>query len=374
MRQKRIFHLIKSLGQGGAEMLLRDGLQHCDRTRFTYGYGYFLPWKNVLAPALQNLGAHVECFHAGAPAAMVASIPDVAAFLNQWNADLVHCHLPLAGVVGRLAGRISGIPVVYTEHNLMESYHPATRWLNIRTWRFQKRALAVSQDVQDSIVRHVGESVPVELVLNGVSVASFSPDPEARVRIRCEQRIPKNAMVIGIVAVLRPSKNLMNWLEAAVLIRQKYPSAHFLIVGDGVMRAELEAGATQLGLNDCVHFAGFQHEVRPYLAAMDVYMISSNFEGLPVALLEAMAMNLPVVATRVGGIPEVIVDGETGFLVEPRSAAALAGAVDNLLQDPARMSAFGEAGRARVESNFDIGLSIRHIERIYEEILDDNHQ
>lgn len=369
MTQWRIFHLIKSLGQGGAEMLLRDGLSCSDRSCFTFGFGYFLPWKNEMVPSLQALGVDVECFHARNPIEMFAAIPRVAHFLKDWGADLVHCHLPLSGVVGRLAGRLAGIPVIYTEHNLLESYHPGTRWLNLRTWRIQDRVIAVSEDVQRSIYQHAGEKVPVELIRNGIVAASFQNDPSARCKIRQQFGIPADATVVGIVAVQRIDKNLFNWLEAANQIRKSKPGAHFLLVGDGVLRGALEEKAAQIGLNGSVHFAGFQSRVQPFLSAMDVYMISSNFEGLPLALLEAMAMNLSVVATRVGGIPEVVVDGETGYLVNPQSAPALAESVLRLLENSAQRESFGVKGRKRVEEMFDIRFRMGLTEQVYRNIL-----
>src|SRR5690606_1254850 len=120
VRRLRVFHVIKSLGRGGAETLLTQGLEAADRDRFDYGYGYFVPWKDQLVPALREHGAEVTCFSAGTSAEVLLRVPQVRRQLKSWQADVVHCHLPVSAVCGRLAAQLARVPVVYTEHNLQE--------------------------------------------------------------------------------------------------------------------------------------------------------------------------------------------------------------------------------------------------------------
>src|SRR6266487_6932812 len=155
-RPVRVFLLIKSLGRGGAEILLAETLQESARDRFVYGYGYLLPDKNALVPTLMRSGADVICFGAKRPLGWLAAVPAIARFLRKWSADMVHCHLPVAGVIGRLAGLLANVPVVYTEHCVMERYHPWTQRANVWTWNLQDRIVAVSQDVAKSIHMHAG--------------------------------------------------------------------------------------------------------------------------------------------------------------------------------------------------------------------------
>jgi len=182
----RVFHLIKSLGRGGAETLLTNGLQYADHERFNYGYGYFLPWKNAIVPSLQQQGAEVICFNSRRVPSMLLSVPAVSRFLKKWKADLLHCHLPVAGIVGRLAGRLSGIPVIYTEHSVMEQYHPWTRRMNLLTWKMQDCVVAVSKQVSASIAANAGSRIPVHVVQNGIPVERFVRSPEDAKRIRAE--------------------------------------------------------------------------------------------------------------------------------------------------------------------------------------------
>jgi Glycosyltransferase len=365
----RIFHLIKSLGRGGAETLLSNGLQYANHERFEYGYGYFLPWKNAIVPSLQQEGAEVICFNSRRVPTILLSVPAVARFLKHWKADLLHCHLPVAGVVGRLAARLSGIPVVYTEHSVMEQYHPWTRRMNLLTWKMQDYVIAVSKQVSASIAANAGSRVPVQVVQNGIPVDRFIRSPEDAKRIRVELNIPENAVVVGTVAVFRPVKDLNGWLKAARIIKDQHKNAHFLMVGDGPLFKVIRSTATELGLDDAVHFVGLQQNVSPYFSAMDVYASSSQLEGLPLSLLEAMAMNLPVVATAVGGIPEAVKDDKTGFLVSPGDPAALAGKICILISNDRLRQEFGQAGRARIEESFSMKRMIEDLEQIYSTIL-----
>lgn len=350
-------------------MLLPETLRFADRERFTYGYGYFLPWKDAMVGSLEAQGVEVTCFPARNNAAVLASVRKVAAHLKRWEADLLHCHMPLAGAVGRLAGKLAGVPVVYTEHNKMERFHPLTRWLNLATWTLQERVIAVSADVASSIQAFANPKTPVDVVLNGVNVDHFtrsSADPAA---VRERWQIPPDAPVVGTVAVFRLQKALPDWLEAARRIRERHPDVHFLLVGDGPQRAELLDLVPSLGLQGAVHFAGLQEEVRPYLAAMDVYMMSSIFEGLPVALLEAMSMECAVVCTAVGGIPEVVRHGHNGFLVERGQPEALARITAELLASPERLQRCGMAARRTIQEGFSMQRMTRELEATYLDII-----
>lgn len=366
----RIFHLIKSLGRGGAEVLLAEGLAVADQSRFAYGYGYFLPWKDAVVPELEAQGAPVTCFEASSNLAIVLAARRVAQHLRAWQADLVHAHLPVAGVVARLAGWLAGVPVLYTEHNLLEHYHPVTRTLNVATWRLQAHAVAVSADVEASIRTHAGDRVPVQTVLNGVNVRAFDPalyDGEA---VRTQWGIPKDAPVVGTIAVFRAQKRLDDWVRVAQQIRRAVPDAQFILVGDGGLRPQLERYVQEAGLGEVVHLVGLQDEVRPYLAAMDVYLMTSEFEGLPIALLEAMAMGVPPVVTAVGGIPELVTSGVNGALHPQGVLDALAASVTRMLQDAAKRGRLGQAARRTVAQRFSMERMQRELEAIYAGIIE----
>jgi len=368
MNDYRVFHLIKGLGRGGAERLLIDGMK-CRDQNFTYGYGYFLPWKDALVPDLKEQGADVICFQKKTPVGILTSYSEVARFFQSWKPDLLHCHLPLAGITGRLAARKSKLPVVYTEHNLIERYHPLTRLANSWTWKWQDRVVAVSAEVADSIHAHINSQVPVDIIRNGITVESMIPSPEGRISVRKEFNIPEKSPVIGTVSALRAGKNLLDWIRAAKLILESHPSAHFLIVGDGPVRESLISEAASCAIQNQIHFAGLQQNVIPFYSAMDIFLSSSTFEGLPLALLEAMAMRLPVVATRVGGVPEVVKEGQSGFLVPPKYPDLLAQKVKQLLTQHDLRESFGNCGHSIVCERFSIQRMTQELEHLYTEMI-----
>jgi L-malate glycosyltransferase len=364
----RVFHLIKSLGRGGAEMLLPEGLRFADRKRFDYRYGYFLPWKDAMVAALEAQDAPVTCFGGRNNAQILLSARRLAGHLREHRIDVLHCHLPIAGAVGRIAGRMAGVPVVYSEHNKQERYHGVTRLLNRATWRWQARAVAVSADVAESIRAHIRSGVPVEVVLNGVDVDRFHRASVDGAAVRARFGIPPDAPVVANVAVFRIQKRLEDWIEAARRIRARHPAARFLLVGDGPLRDEVAAAIAEHGLREVVHLPGLQEDVRPYLAVTDVYMMSSMFEGLPVALLEAMSMECVPVCTAVGGIPEVVRAGVNGALTEPQDPEALALAVGDLLTDPDRRRAMAAEARRTVIDRFSMQRMTGQLEAIYREV------
>jgi glycosyltransferase involved in cell wall biosynthesis len=367
----RIFHLIKSLGRGGAEVLLAEALRHSDRAQFVYGYGYFLPWKSAMVRHLTEQGAEVTCFEARNNLGILFSARKVARHIRDWDADLLHCHLPIAGIVGRLASHITGIPMVYTEHNRMERYHPITRWMNLLTWRWQDRVIAVSGEVAASISRHANgsASLPVEVVLNGIDVERFNPTITNAASLRSELGIPSDAIIVGTVAVFRRQKALHDWLEAARILHDTRPDIHFILVGDGPLRIKLMDQANSHGISKVVHFTGMKDDVRPYLNLIDVFMISSIFEGLPLALLEAMAMRCAVVATSVGGMPEVIRHGENGYLIEAGEPESLARQVLSLVDAAEVSRRIGFNARKTIEEGFSLRRMTRQLEATYLDVL-----
>ena len=364
-----VFHLIKSLGRGGAEVLLAEGLTVADRNRFAYGYGYFLPWKDAIVPELEAQGANVVCFEAKDNARILLAARSVAKHLRTWGADVVHAHLPVAGAVARLAGRLAGVPVVYTEHNLMERYHPLTRRLNLATWGLQAQALAVSGDVEDSIRRHAGTACRCGRCSTASTRALMTRSNHDGAEVRATWGIPAEAPLVGTVAVFRTQKRLDHWLDVALQVRAEVPEAHFLLVGDGPLRSEVEAGIRERGLASVVHLAGLQEETRPYFAAFDAYLMTSQFEGLPIALLEAMAMGVPPVVTAVGGMPELVTDGYNGYLHPFAATDGLAESTVRLLRDEAHREALGAAARQTVVAGFSMERMQGELEAIYERVI-----
>jgi len=228
----------------------------------------------------------------------------------------------------------------------------------------------VSRQIQRSLEAGGVRPERLRTLYSGLDLTRVKDQGDGR-DVRRRFGVPAEAVVLGTVANLFERKGYEVMIEALPVIVNTSPAVHYLIVGtgDAAYEARLRAMAEVLGLESRVHFAGFQDSVYPCLAAMDLYVHPALMEGFGIAVLEAMALRKPVVATTTGGVPEIVQDGETGMLVPPGDAKALAKAVSSLLQDPARCKRLGEAGRARVASHFTVEAMMDQLVSGYESLL-----
>ena len=365
MPKTRILHIIKSLGRGGAEMLLPETLQLHNKEKFDFHYIFFLPWKDQMVETIQKAGGKVTCFEAKNNIRLILQVKNVIKYCKDHEIDLIHCHLPWAGFLGRLVHKKTGIPVLYTEHNMQERYHIATKTINKLTFNSQTLALGVSEDVTNSIKTNINPSVPVKTLLNGVNTQSFQRTDSDQ--IRKELGIPSQAIVIGNVAVFRFQKRLVEWLQAFKSIKEKNPTVYGIIVGAGPLEDEIKAELKRLKLETSVFFPGLKTQVRPYFEAMDIFMMSSEFEGLPIALLEAMSMECAVVATNAGGIKETIRNGVDGLTCEVDNWEELSSLCESLIDDPQRLKELKKAARERVLESFSLQRMVGSLEKFYED-------
>lgn len=365
MRKIRILHIIKSLGRGGAEMLLPETLSLHDQVQFEFHYIYFLPWKDQLVQPIKKAGGTVVCFAADNNIVLIAQFNKIIKYISQHKIDIIHSHLPWAGFVSRIIFKKYGVPVIYSEHNKQERYHWLTRHINKFTYNWQSIVIAVSEDVNDSIISNIKPLIKVKTILNGVNTMKFNPISVNSKDVRTKLSIPQNAPVLGNVAVFRAQKRLDVWLEQAAIIKKTFPLAHFILVGDGPLESMVLEKIEEFGLRECVHLPGRLEDVRPWLATMDIFMVSSEFEGLPIALLEAMSMGLPVVSTDAGGIKEVIRHKENGWLVPVDKVGQISEGVIQLLRNSDKVKQLGKAGRNEVVNHFSINRMVSQLEDVY---------
>jgi glycosyltransferase involved in cell wall biosynthesis len=366
---KRILHVIKGLSRGGAEQLLVSQAPYLDRSRFQYEIAYLLPDHNALVEELENAGLPVHCLYGARGSQWVGRLRSL---VRTRGIDLVHDHSPYVAIGTRLGvRRRSGLCLVYTEHNVWESYHKATYWGNLLTYSRSDRVFAASDHVRASIrYPRPFRFMPmpkVETLYHGV-------DPEAISRwgssdgVRADLGIPEHAPLVGTVANFRPSKGHSVLLLAAAKVRRAIPEVRFLLVGHGPLESDIRRRASQLGLDGTVIFAGARDDAPRLAGAVDVFALPSVYEGLAIALIEAMALGRAAVVTRVGGLTEVIEDGKQGLLVNPGDPDALANAIVSLLQDADLRRKLGDAGRHRA-AEFDIRKAVRRHEEVYAELL-----
>lgn len=363
----QVLVLIKGLGRGGAEQLLVSAAPYLDRVRFRYEVAYVLPAKDALAGELRRHGIRVSCLGGGA-----AWPVRLRTLVREHRIDLVHAHLPYAAIVARLALPGRGRPrLVYTEHNVWQSYKPPTYWANLLTFARNDHVFTVSDEVRASI-RYPGRLrrrplPPLETLYHGLDRTALDapPPPDG---VREELGIPPSAPVVATVANFRHEKGHEYLLRAAELVRRSVPDVRFVLVGQGPLEGQVRREAERLELGDTVIFTGYREDVLRLTAAVDVFALSSLYEGLSIALIEAMALGKPPVVTRVGGLAELVEDRRHGLLVPPEDPPALAAGIVSLLQDPALAHRLGQAARRRA-ADFDIRTTLQRMEEVYAELL-----
>ena len=366
MEKIKIIHIIKSLGRGGAEMLLPETLKKHNQNQFEFHYIYFLPWKNQMVEAIETAGGKVTCLPANNNIQLLLRFPKIIKYCKENNIQVIHAHLPWAGFVSRLVHKITKIPVLYTEHNLQERYHFITRRINRLTFNWQTIGIGVSEDVTKSILKNIKPKIPCTTILNGVNTDDFLRESQSeRARIRALYAIPENAIVVGTVAVFRFQKRLDLWLEVISEAIKTNPNIYGIIVGAGPLEQELFDKHKALHLEGKVIFTGLQVNVKPFYEAMDIFMMTSSFEGLPIALLEAMSMGCAVVSTNAGGVKEVLQPEIDGILVDVDQWSVLKSELSALSNNEKQLNYYQVQARKRVVASFSIGVMVEQLENYY---------
>ncbi len=358
----RILVLVYGLGLGGAEKLLATSAPLWAESSFTYRVAYMLPWKDQLADDLRSCGIEVDCL--GGTAADPRVALRLRRLISTWKPDLVHAHLPIAGTVARL---VSPVPVVYTEHNLADSYRPLVRIANRVTYRSNAAVIAVSEAVATSLEGFPGP--PAEVIPNGVLCEVDAPDAAAA---RRELQLERGDRLVVHVGNLRPHKGHRTLVETAAELERRGSPATLVSIGGEKHPGSLDrlrAEVQRRGLDHRLRFLGRREDARAFIAAADVVVSPADVEGLPVTILEALALGRPVAATAVGGVPSVVIDGETGLLVPPGDPRALATAIERLLADTEWAARLGKAGRALVEGEFGLKTMVDAYEQVYRRLL-----
>ena len=275
--------------------------------------------------------------------------------LKAQRINVIHCHHYSPFVYGLLAAVMHpSVRVVFTEHGRLHGtgVSQKRRLVNPVLARWPSKICAVSAALKQDMVAEGFPERSIEVVYNGIELGR-RPQPADRAAARAALRLPNDAFVIGSVGRLDPVKNFGALLEALSILAPRFPAARVVVVGEGPERQPLMDRAHALGLDNVTHFTGHRSDVRALMAAFDVYVNCSTYEGVSLTILEAMATALPVVATVVGGNPEVVIDQETGVLIDERPRS-LASAIATLASNPAQRQSMGDAGRWRVKRHFTI--------------------
>jgi glycosyltransferase involved in cell wall biosynthesis len=359
----RVAFVVGNFVAGGAERHLLELWSRLDRDRFAVEIhcfrreGQFLPEVEGLGWPLRDLGLGRRIYDARGARGLARLVGGLRAFAPH----VVHGYLFGPCLFAGLAGRMAAVPhVVAAKRNVDAFESPRQRWLHGLGLRLATRVTAVSERVADSAAALGVPRAKITVIPNGVDVGRFST-PAAERPPELQGRTP----VLGSVGCLAPRKDYAVLLEAVAGLRARYPRLLFVLVGDGPERAALESRARSLGLDGAVMFAGERPDVERWLPHFDLFALSSREEGIPNALLEAMAAGRPVVATAVGGTPEVVVDGLTGVLVPPGDPSALRAALERLLERPEDARRMGQLAAARAREEYGIERMVRRHEELY---------
>jgi len=364
----KLVHVIDDLGLGGAQRQLVELLRGLDRRRFEVSVIALSQTKIAYADAIRQLGIPLTLIpHAGAWS--WSMLNRLTRTLRSLRPRIVQTWLFTADLYGRLAATRSRVARIVSTVRSVEPDKPwhyilVDRVLRRRTHRFIVNAEAVGRMLA------AREGVPrdrIELIYNGVDLAHWDPSKRDGV-VRETLGLRGERPLIGIVGRLAPVKDHETFLRAAALLVRAMPQAQWVIVGEGPLRDSLERLRRALQLESCVHFMGAHARMEDVYVALDVVVVSSRYEGCSNVILEAMAMGKPVIATSVGGNPELITP-RTGVLVPPGDPQRLAQAMITLLNDPPRARDLGAAARREVEARFSLARMIDATQRCYETLL-----
>jgi len=371
-----IVFVIGTLDIGGTERQLVQLAARLDRCRFR-PIVCCLSSGGLLRAPLEAAGVPVEVVGFRGltvfrhPLAVCRQLAELARVMRRHRPAIVHSLLFWAYVLGTYAAKATRVPAVLSSRRGLGLFKEE-RWHYLFLERLANRMtdliVANSEAVKRDVLRQEKlEPSRVRVIYNGVdsSLYEFPPDPA----LRASLGIPEQTRIVGVVANLIHYKGHRFFLQACSDVKRKIPEARFLLIGDGPLRGALQSLARDLGLEEEVLFLGIRQDIPQLLSLMDVAVLPSLEEGFPNAVLEAMAAGKPVVATEVGGVPELVVPGKTGLLVSPGDPQGLASAITALLQDAARAQELGRAGRDRVRAEFGLDRMVRETEELYEELL-----
>lgn len=373
----RLFQVAKS--SGGVGMYTRRLVKALNKQRYKITVACLAEGSDELAAELSQLDGvnaiSIPMKDQIEPLSDFGICMELASIIRRERFDLIHAHTSKPGLLARVASIGTGIPVIYQPANF--AFHDGVSKRQAMFYAAIERVaarylttkiIAVCDGERELARRYsVGSDALFITIHTGIELDPFNGNFD-RAALRKSLGIPETAFLAGTVARLTEAKAPADFINAAALVNRKYQSVHFIWVGDGELMDEALALVKAQNLESVFHFPGFRSDIPALLEAFDCFVLSSHWEGFPLALLEAMAASLPVVSTRVMGATEAVQEDETGFLVPIGDVNSLADAIGKLIDDSMRRKAFGIAARARVESEFPYSKMVARIESLYETI------
>jgi len=401
-----IAHIITKLELGGAQKQLLSLITHLDKKR--YNSSLITAQDGLLikdALLIKDLRLKKSRFLQRSinPLKDFLALYEIYRFIKRNKVDIVHTHSSKAGILGRWAARLSRINpargrtsngvkiVVHTVHGWSFNEYQNCLWRKIIIWlekftaRITDKLIVVSyHDLQKGLDNHIGYRDKYKLIRYGIDYEEFtSLDKNTRqdktnyltrfskeeAGLREELGIDIYDLVVGMVSCFKPQKSPQDFIKLAFLVNKVIPRAKFLLVGDGVLRKEIERLISKFDLGQRVILTSWRQDIPRTLSAIDVFVLTSLWEGLPISVLEAMAASRPVVVTNTGGVAEIILEGRTGFLVSPGETKKMADKLNALLKDENLRRQIGQNAKGSLDPNFTLENMVRNTEDLYQVLI-----
>lgn len=371
-----IVWIIDALGMGGAERLMEPYLKYLNKDQFLLRVCTLQEKEgNPMANHIRKLDIPVDMV----PIRRLRdpkAIPVLVRYLRRHEVDIVHTQLEFSNTLATLAARWQSIPTICTLHTFDRPVVGSKSFWRIRLmwWvldHYCQRIIAVSEGLRQYYLHQAGFAPDKIVTLyNGINVENFAnTTPNTRQALRSHWQIHEDTQLILTIAVLRPPKGIQHMLAALPLILAEQPNTRYIIVGDGEHKQALEALVSELNISDNVIFAGMRQDIPQILAAADLFVLPTLDDALPTVLIEAMAAQKPIVASEVGGVPELVEDGRNGLLVTPANPEALAAACLKLMNNQVLAKTMGIEGGNIAQDKFDIQKQVAALSEIYEGLL-----
>ena len=374
MRLINLLYVITKLELGGAQKQLLSLIRHLDKKRFrlflfTAEDGLLLPEALSINGLTINKSTSLE-----RPINLLKdllALIEIYRFIKKNNIEIVHTHSSKAGILGRLAARLAKARVIiHTVHGWsFNDYQPRGKrlffiWLERLVAQVTDKLIVVSTyDQKKGLVNRIGKENKYSLIRYGIDYTEFCIKDQ---NIREELGINTNDLVIGMVSCFKPQKSPQDFIRLAFLVKKTSPDARFLLVGDGILRERIKRLIRKFNLEKQVILTGWRRDIPRILSAIDVFVLTSLWEGLPISVLEAMAASRPVVSTHTGGVAEIIVEGKSGFLVPPKDMNKMSERLIVLLKDKDLRMRMGENARQGLNLNFFLTSMIENNQNLYE--------
>jgi glycosyltransferase involved in cell wall biosynthesis len=379
-RKINILYVITKLELGGAQKQLLSLIQGLDKKRFN---PYIITaYDGLLVDAAKEIAnlKLIRCRFLERPIRLVQDILALSFiyyFIKRNNIDIVHTHSSKAGILGRLAASAAGVKIIiHTVHGWSFHNYQARAayyfylFLEKLCASFSSAIIVVSQwDKGLALQQAVGRHDKYKLIRYAVNYEEFKNNAEDS-QVRKKIGLCETDLVIGMIACFKPQKSPLDFIKVASAVNKDFPNAKFIFVGDGVLRKKVCALIDKLNLKDKVILTGWRNDIASILSCLDIFVLTSLWEGLPIVVLEAMAAGLPVVATDTGGISEVVLHGKTGYLVKPRDIQALRDRLKELLIKPYLRKEFGKFAVSALDHNeYSLSNMLENTSQLYSELF-----